>query len=92
MRKSRTVCPICHRRASKGEGIVVEIQGTSMSKLLLRRLRDFLREFQTSIRHHPISGRHSITFGPAPVTLTRSSRLSPHELQSGLVFPPIMTY
>ena len=29
--------------------------GTSMSKLLSRRSRDFSREFQTSIRHHPIS-------------------------------------
>jgi len=50
-----------------------------MSKPLSRRLWDFFTGFPNIYSASPPPGRQSITFGPVPVTLTRSSCLSPHE-------------
>jgi hypothetical protein len=39
----------------------------------------FSREFQTSIRHHPVRGAKWLRTKPAPFTLTRSCGLRPQD-------------
>jgi hypothetical protein len=59
------------------------IPGTSMSKPLSRRSRDFFAGIPNIYSASPGSGRQESTYEPAPFTLTRSWGLSPQERELG---------